>query len=58
MRSNEIIFEDTRISFSDTYTIDAGQEIDDDFFSQETETLLKIAEEFAASVVSTILENF
>lgn len=58
LRTNDIIFEDNSISFSDTYDIAGGQEIDDDFFSQETDALLKIAEEFAASVVSTILENF
>lgn len=53
LKTNEIIFEGKGISFSDTYEID-----EDDFFSQETETLLKIAEEFAASIVTTILENF
>jgi len=41
------------LSFIDTYEIDS-----DDFFSQETETLIKIAREFAASVVTSILENF
>lgn len=58
LKTNNIIFEDNSISFNDTYDIAAGEEIDDDFFSQETDALLKIAEEFAASVVSTILENF
>lgn len=53
LKTNEIIFEGKGISFTDTYEID-----EDDFFSQETETLLKIAEEFAASIVTTILENF
>jgi outer membrane lipopolysaccharide assembly protein LptE/RlpB len=53
LKTNEIIFEGKGVSFNDTYEID-----EDDFFSQETETLLKIAEEFAASIVTTILENF
>jgi outer membrane lipopolysaccharide assembly protein LptE/RlpB len=53
LKTNEIIFEGKGVSFNDTYEID-----DDDFFSQETETLLRIAEEFAASIVTTILENF
>jgi hypothetical protein len=64
LKSNEIIFEGQNISFSDSYEIDiygdAAGEFDaaEDFFSQETETLAKIAEEFASSVVTTILENF
>ncbi|MCP5054545.1 MAG: LptE family protein [bacterium] len=58
LKSNEIIFDGEGISFNDTYTIESDVEIDDDFFSQETETLLKIAAEFAESVVTTILENF
>jgi outer membrane lipopolysaccharide assembly protein LptE/RlpB len=58
LKTNEIIFEGASISFNDTYSIESGEDIDDDFFSQETETLLKIAEEFAASIVTTILENF
>jgi outer membrane lipopolysaccharide assembly protein LptE/RlpB len=53
LKTNEIIFEGKGISFIDTYEIDS-----DDFFSQETETLIKIAREFAASVVTSILENF
>lgn len=53
LANNEIIFEGASISFSDTYDID-----EEDFFSQETETLLEISERFAESVVTTILENF
>jgi outer membrane lipopolysaccharide assembly protein LptE/RlpB len=53
VKTNEVIFEGKGINFSDTYEID-----DEDFFSRETETLLEIAEEFAASIVTTILENF
>jgi hypothetical protein len=64
LETNEIIFEGQNISFSDSYEIDiygdAAGEFDaaEDFFSQETETLAKVANEFAASVVTTILENF
>jgi curli biogenesis system outer membrane secretion channel CsgG len=64
LQSNEIIFEGQDITFNDSYKIDAyGGDIGDfnaaeDFFSQETETLAKIAGEFASSVVTTILENF
>lgn len=53
LTTSQIIFEGERISFNDTYDID-----EEDFFSQETETLLEIAEKFAESVVTTILENF
>jgi hypothetical protein len=64
LQSNEIIFEGQNINFSDSYEIDVyGGDAGDftaaeDFFSQETETLAKIAGEFASSVVTTILENF
>jgi outer membrane lipopolysaccharide assembly protein LptE/RlpB len=58
LRTNDIIFEGENISFVDSYDIDAEGEISDDFFSQETDTLIKIAEEFASSIVTTILENF
>ena len=53
LKTEKIIFEGTGITFTDTYEVDT-----DDFFSQETQTLIKIADEFAASVVTTILENF
>ena len=64
LQSNEIIFEGENITFSDSYEIDVyGGEMGEfnaaeDFFSQETGTLAKIAGEFASSVVTTILENF
>lgn len=64
LQSNEIIFEGQNINFTDSYEInnyegDVGDfNAADDFFSQETETLSKIAREFASSVVTTILENF
>lgn len=53
VQKNEIIFEDENIVFTDNYNIER-----EDFFSQETESLRQIAERFAESVVSTILENF
>ncbi len=55
LKDNKIIFESERIKFSDSYDID---DQDSDFFSQETDTLIDIAERFADSVVTTILENF
>jgi len=58
LSTNEIIFEGEDITFSDSYTMESQIDVDDDFFAQETESLLKIASEFAASVVTTILENF
>jgi hypothetical protein len=64
LKTNEIIFEGENISFNDSYEIDiygdAAGEFNEaeDFFSQETEILAKIANEFASSVVTTILENF
>ncbi len=64
LTSDEIIYEGNNISYTDTYDIDsigADGEIDidtDDFFSQETEKLQQISEDFAESVVTTILENF
>jgi outer membrane lipopolysaccharide assembly protein LptE/RlpB len=53
IKTGKIIFENNNMSFTDTYDIGTG-----DFFSQETETLIKISKEFASSIVSTILENF
>ncbi len=64
LQTNEIIFEGQDINFSDSYEINVyGGEMGEfnaaeDFFSQESETLAKIAGEFASSVVTTILENF
>jgi outer membrane lipopolysaccharide assembly protein LptE/RlpB len=53
LKTNNIIYRDESLLYVDTYEIDTG-----DFFSQETETLKKIAAKFASSVVTTILENF
>ncbi len=61
LKSNEIIFEGEDVTFSDSYHFDmygGDATAEEDFFSQETETLLKITREFAASLVTTILENF
>lgn len=56
--NNEVIFEGTDIAFSDSYSLETGGPLPDDFFSQETVTLQKIVEQFAASIVTTIMENF
>lgn len=53
LKTDQIIYKDENLVYVDTYEIDTG-----DFFSQETETLKKIADKFASSVVTTILENF
>ena len=53
LKNNKVIFEGEGVSFTGNYEIDNS-----DFFSQETQTLLKISEECADSVVTTILENF
>lgn len=53
LRDHKVLFEGENIGFTDTYDIDTG-----DFFSQETRTLTEIAEKFADSVVTTILESF
>jgi len=52
-QQSTILFEGKNIMYVDSYQTETG-----DFFSQETESLQKIAERFAASIVSTILENF
>ncbi|MCP5101788.1 MAG: LptE family protein [bacterium] len=58
LKNNNIIFEGKSIGFNDTYDF-GDYEVDGmDFFSQETEKLSEIAERFAESVVTTILENF
>jgi outer membrane lipopolysaccharide assembly protein LptE/RlpB len=53
LKNNKVIFEGEGITFSGNYEIESS-----DFFSQETQTLIKISEECADSVVTTILENF
>lgn len=54
MRSGQLVFEESDLSFSDTY--ETAESVD--FFSQETDVLEEIAGKLAASVVATILENF
>lgn len=51
--NNEIIYEKKNLSFVENYEIGTA-----DFFSQETESLQKIAKKFSSGVVSAILENF
>jgi hypothetical protein len=53
LKTDKTIYADDNLLYVDTYEIDTG-----DFFSQETAVLKKIADKFASSVVSTILENF
>lgn len=52
-RSGERLFQGEALAFRDTYETESG-----DFFSQETASLDRIAEKFAASLVTSILENF
>ena len=53
MKSGEMLFQGSGLSFQETYETDY-----DDFFSQETGSLSKIAGKIASSIVATILENF
>ncbi len=58
LQNNQVIFEESDINFTDSYSLENASQFQDDFFSQQTDTLQKIAEKFAASVVTTIMENF
>ncbi len=53
MQSGEVFFQGNGLSFQETYETEST-----DFFSQETGSLAKIAAKFAASIVTSILENF
>jgi outer membrane lipopolysaccharide assembly protein LptE/RlpB len=53
LKNNKLIFEGKNISFRGSYDLE-----EEDFFYHETEKLEEIAEEFAESVVISILENF
>ena len=53
MRDGEVVFQGSGISFRESYDTDS-----DSFFSQESESLGRIADKFAASIVTAILENF
>jgi outer membrane lipopolysaccharide assembly protein LptE/RlpB len=52
-KKSELVFEGNNINFRSSYQTDQA-----DFFSQETEALSLIAEKFASTIVSSILENF
>ncbi|MCP4217199.1 MAG: LptE family protein [bacterium] len=56
LKENKVIFEGKSIAFNANY--DINSEEDSDFFSQENRKLEEIAEKFAESVVTSILENF
>jgi TolB-like protein len=53
MRTGEMVYQGKGLSFQETYDTDS-----DDFFSQESGSLDRIAGKFAASIVTSILENF
>ncbi len=53
MRTNDLFYQGTGLAFRETYETDSA-----DFFSQETDSLVKIAAKFASSIVAAILENF
>lgn len=53
MRSGEVFYQGSGVSFQETYETENA-----DFFSQETGSLAEIGAKFAASIVSSILENF
>jgi TolB-like protein len=53
MKSGDLIFQGNGLAFQETYETENA-----DFFSQETGSLAKIAEKFASSIVSSVLENF
>ena len=53
MKKNELFYEGGALVFRTTYETDAA-----DFFSQEPGALDKLAAKFAASIVTSILDNF
>jgi TolB-like protein len=53
MRSSELAYQGSGLSFQETYDTDSA-----DFFSQESGSLDRVASKFAASIVTSILENF
>ncbi|MBN1196686.1 MAG: hypothetical protein JXA62_04710 [Candidatus Aminicenantes bacterium] len=53
LKQGRVLFENRHLRFVDTYEIDSA-----DFFSMETESLQRISRAFAASVVTSILEDF
>ena len=53
MKSGDLVYQGNGLSFQETYETENA-----DFFSQETDSLGKIAAKFASSIVTSILENF
>jgi len=53
LKSGDLIFQGDGLAFQETYETE-----NTDFFSQETGSLGEIAEKFASSIVTSILENF
>jgi len=53
LKTNTVIYKNKNMSFTEDYEIESG-----DFFSQETEALQKISENFAKGIVSALLENY
>lgn len=53
LRDGGVAFQGSGLSFRESYDTDM-----DSFFSQESGSLNRIADKFAASIVTTILENF
>ncbi len=53
LRDGEVAYQGSGISFRESYETDS-----DNFFSQESGSLDRLADKFAASIVTAILENF
>jgi TolB-like protein len=53
LKQNELVYEGTGLVFRESFETAAG-----DFFSQEPGALNKLAAKFAASIVTSILDNF
>jgi len=53
LKKGRVLFEDRNLRYLDSYDIDSA-----DFFSMETQSLERISNTFARSVVTTILEDF
>jgi len=53
MKSGDLVFQGSGLAFQETYETENA-----DFFSQESGSLGEIAEKFASSIVTSILENF
>jgi hypothetical protein len=53
LRSGEVAYQGSGLSYRESYDTDT-----DNFFLQESGSLDRLAERFAASIVTAILENF